>query len=131
MAQTRELASRFPELIEMQQAVVKGTWNESIMKLDGGRPVMDDHQRYLALLRWLVIDPPLPDKTRLIVLRTWSKTAQVEECIALWEQIVRGNASHVPEIAHVASEMLAGWTPPLTSDQKRRLDAVAVGTTAD
>ena len=131
MAQTRELASRFPELIEMQQAVVKGTWNESIMKLDGGRPVMDDHQRYLALLRWLVIDPPLPDKTRLIVLRTWSKTAQVEECIALWEQIVRGNASHVPEIAHVASEMLAGWTPPLTSDQKRRLEAVAVGTTAD
>lgn len=130
MAETRELASRFPELIDMQQAVVKGTWNESIMKLDGTRPVVNDHERYIALLRWLVIDPPLPDKTRLIVLRTWSKAAQIEDCISLWEQIVRGNASHVPEIAHVASEMLAVNTPPLTAEQKRRLEAIAVGTTA-
>lgn len=131
MAETRALATRFPELIEMQQAVVKGTWNESIMKIDGTRPVVSDPERYLALLRWLVIDPPLPDKTRLIVLRTWSKTAQIEDCISLWEQIVKGNALHVPEIAHVASEMLAGHLPPLTADQKRRLDAIAVGTTVN
>ncbi|MBL9146026.1 MAG: hypothetical protein JNM99_20260 [Verrucomicrobiaceae bacterium] len=131
MAETRALATRFPELIEMQRAVVKGTWNESIMKIDGTRPVVSDHERYLALLRWLVIDPPLPDKTRLIVLRTWSKAAQIEDCISLWEQIVKGNASHVPEIAHVASEMLAGHMPPLTADQKRRLEAIAVGTTVN
>lgn len=129
MTETRQLASRYPELIEMQQAVVKGTWNESIMKIDGTRPVVNDHERYLALLRWLVIDPPLPDKTRLIVLRTWSKAAPIDECITLWELIVKGNASHVPEIAHVASEMLAGHMPPLTAEQKRRLEAIAVGTT--
>ena len=130
MMQTRDLASQFPELIEMQQAIVKGTWNDATLKLDGTRLVTEDRERYAALLRWLVIDPPLPDKTRLIVLRTWSKVAPLDECIGLWEQIVKGNASHVPEIAHVAGEMLASSPVPLTTDHRRRLSAIAVGTTA-
>jgi hypothetical protein len=125
LAQTRDLSARFPELVEMQQAVVKGNWTDSTMKLDGVRPITADRERYLALLRWLVIDPPLPAETHRIVLRTWAREAPTEECIALWEEITSKQASHSADIAAAARIMLAQSASSLTADQQARLSALS------
>jgi hypothetical protein len=125
LGQTRDLSARFPELVEMQQAVVKGNWTDTTMKLEGVRPITADRERYLALLRWLVIDPPLPAETRHIVMRTWAREAPAEECIALWEEITSKQASHSADIAGAARIMLAQSASSLTADQQARLSALS------
>jgi hypothetical protein len=127
MRESHEVAQRYPELIEMQRAVVTGTWNDSIMRVDGMRPVTADPERYAALVRWLVIDPPLPTETRKIVLRAWSKIAQPDECIDLWEQMLRGHASHSADISQAALELVNRPGLTLSANQRFRLHRIAAG----
>ena len=131
LSQTRDLSSEYPELFEMQQAVVKGTWTDRIMRVDGVRPITADPERYVVLLRWLVIDPPLPEATRQIVLRAWSKAVSPDECIALWCQLVKARAGHSADIARAATEMLGRAELNLNASQQLKLHELAAGEVAD
>lgn len=127
MHEAHDIAQRYPELIAMQHAVVTGTWNDTIMRVDGVRPVTADPARYAALVRWLVIDPPLPAETRKIVLRAWTKVASPDECIDLWEKLIKGKAAHVADIGQAALEFVNRPGQTLSANQRFRLHKIAAG----
>lgn len=123
----RKVAQRYPELIEMQRSVVIGTWNPSALYLSGMRPVTADHERYAALVRWLVIDPPLLAETRKGVLGTWTNVVTPDECIDLWEELLERRAIHRVDIERAALEWLKRPGMALSTSQRLRLQRIVAG----
>ncbi len=121
MQQTFDLWQLYPELRDMQQAVVKGNWTSTIMKVGSSRHITDDHERYMAVLRWLVIDPPLGDDTRRIIFEKWATESEPEECIVLWEKMVELKSTALPDIAQAARQLLVHSPIQLTTHQQERL----------
>ena len=126
MHQTFDLWERYPELRDMQQAVVKGNWTNAIMKVGSSRHITDDRERYIAVLRWLVIDPPLGDDTRRIIFEKWAAESEPEECITLWEKMVELKSSALPDIAQAARRLLVRSPVQLTTQQQERLHRLTV-----
>jgi len=127
MLESHKLAQRYPELIQMQRKVVNGAWTPSNMRLNGMQPVTADPERYAALVRWLVVDPPLSAETRKSVLAAWKKVATPDECIDLWEQLLKYQADHSADIGQAAHEWLKRPGMAFSANQLSRLQRIAAG----
>ena len=127
MVESRKVAQRYPELVAIRRSVVIGTWNPSTLRLKGMHPVTADPERYAALVRWLVIDPPLPIETRRGVLGAWTKVVTPDECISLWEELIERHADHHADIGRAALEWLNRSGMAFSTSQRLRLQRIVAG----
>lgn len=127
MVESRKVAQRYPELAAMRRSVVIGTWNPSTLRLKGMQPVTADPERYAALVRWLVIDPPLPIETRRGVLGAWTNVVTPDECISLWEELIERHAEHRADIGRAALEWLNRPGMAFSTSQRLRLQRIVAG----
>lgn len=127
MVEFRKVAQRYPELIPLQRSVVIGTWNPSTLRMNGKGPVTADPERYAALVRWLVIDPPLRIESRRGVLGTWTNVVTPDECIRLWEELLERHADHRADIGRAALEWLNRPGMVFSTSQRLRLQRIVAG----
>lgn len=127
LVEFRKVSLRYPELVALQRSVVIGTWNPSTLRLKGMQPVTADPERYAALVRWLVIDPPLPIETRRGVLGAWTNVVTPDECISLWEELIERHAEHRADIGRAALEWLNRPGMAFSTGQRLRLQRIVAG----
>lgn len=125
MKENSELCERYPELKEMQQAVVTGNWTSTMMRLGDRKHITQDRERYLAVLRWLVIDPPIGDDTRRVIFEKWATDAPVGECLGLWEKMLSLHTGFVTEISSSAGFLLRHRYAELTEGDRERVRRIA------
>lgn len=125
MQETAALAAAHPELLPMQQTMSLGAWKDTATALDKLRANPANQAKTRALLRWLVIDPPVSEEARKGVLLAWADLVPAEECLTLWVKLVDGGAVHAQQIRDAAWLVLVKQTNAWSQRQREQLRDLA------
>ncbi len=115
----------FPELHAWHNTVMGGEWRETGKIVAGSHPSLPlGSPEHLALLQWLVLDPPKDADTRRAVHNLFTRLTPSADCLTLWEPLVQNRAMNAPDIRAAAEVLLTLRERSLDERQKQRLQTL-------
>lgn len=123
-SQIAEIEAKFPELHPWVNSVQEGEWRNNGRIVNGTSVIKARTPAHTALIKWLNLEPPSDPDTRRAVHNVVIRLLSTEDCLALWEPLVKNGASNTQDIHNAADALLANREGKLSETDKARVKAL-------
>jgi hypothetical protein len=125
-AEAAEIATAMPDLTRLHSLVKSGSLREAIPHVQGRTMVASQGSRqHRALLRWLMLDPPMDLEVRELVGKTAVRTLDSKEMCETLKFCLHTDSPNLPQARECASLLLALRAEGLNETERQMLTAAA------
>lgn len=127
LAVAAKIASAMPDLSRLHSLVKSGSLREAIPHVQGRTMVASQGSRqHRALLRWLMLDPPLDPEVRELVGKTAVRTLDSKEMYETLRLCLHVDSPNLPQARECASLLLALRAEGLNETERQMLTAASL-----